>query len=159
MPTAALSPITPRAGSRAIRAREPELPAVVHDAVAHQAREGGERVLARRARAEDVTNADPSRDERVRDELSVASPGNRLRAEDRRRSRARDGQEPRQLVAELAAVHVVGVAAEARVPPPDVRGAGPDRTASPEAGEPVIGEARAGERRGEGFPREVRMAT
>src|SRR5262249_61749270 len=76
-----------------------------------------------------------------------------------RRSRARDGQEPRQLVAELAAVHVVGVAAEARVPPPDVRGAGPDRTASPEAGEPVIGEARAGERRGEGFPREGRRAT
>jgi len=97
------------------------LPAVVDQAVAHDARERRQPVRLGGRRARDVPDLVAAGDEGVGDELAVAAPGHGLGAHDGRRALAGEGLETGQLVPELRRIHVVGVGAEARGAPTQVR--------------------------------------
>src|SRR5438128_1582763 len=95
----------------------PELAAVVDHALAIEAGEGRRAVRRRLAGAGHVRHRDTARHERVRDELPVAAPRDGFRAEDGGGTRRGEREEALEAGAELGALHVVGIAAEAGGPP------------------------------------------
>src|SRR5437870_6895905 len=136
----------------------PELAAVVDDPLAIEAGEGRQPVRRCLAGAGHVHHREAAGDERVRDELPVAPPRDGFGTEHCRRPRRGEPEEALKASAELGALHVVGVAAEAGGPPGDVRRVGAARPPSPELGEPVVATPSLGERAGQRLAREVRMA-
>ena len=74
------------------------------------------------ARAENVLDGNPSRDERVRQQGTVASPGHCFRAHDRAPLFAAHLQKPLHGLVELLRLHVIRVTAKARVAPAEIRG-------------------------------------
>ena len=70
--------------------------------------------------ADDLTNADALCREGVGDERAVATPWNGLCAHERDLLAACEGDAPVQASPERLGLHVVGISAEARVPPPGV---------------------------------------
>src|SRR3954447_16472142 len=80
--------------------------------------------------AGNLTDGDASRDQRVRNQRSVAAPGHRLCAHEDHTLLFREIETTLQTAFELRRLHVVGVATEAGIAPPGVRGVRP-RTAPP----------------------------
>jgi len=74
-----------------------------------------------RLRAEDVTDFDATSEQGIGQETAMASPWHGLGAENGRRSRPRDLDQPCEPVRELARLHVIGVAAKSLDSPADVR--------------------------------------
>src|SRR5207245_751141 len=78
--------------------------------------------------------------------------------EDRRRPRRGELEEALEAGAELGALHVIGVGAEAGGPPGDVWGVGAARPPAPELGEPVVANPSLVERAEQRLAREMWMA-
>ena len=71
--------------------------------------------------AGNLARIDPPDDQRIRDEGSVATPRHRLRAHQHHALALRERQTPGQPLVERRRLHVVRIAAEARIPPSSVR--------------------------------------
>ena len=134
------------------------MPGVVDDVVAVQASQTAERVRPGGPGVDHVQHRHTANDERVRDELTVTAPRDGLGAHDRGRPLGGQSEERRETLAELRRVHVVGVAAEARLAPSHVRRIGLDRTPAAERRQPVVSYAGRRERSLERLARELRMS-
>ena len=145
-------------GRKPCGTREPELAPIVDDALPLETGERSQPVFLRIAVTDDVPDVDPAGDERVRDELAVAAPGDRLGAHHGRGSRPRELDQLVQLAAELRRLHVIGVRPEARALPGYVRRVPASTPTTAESRQPSIRDPDLRERGGERLALEVRMA-
>src|SRR5215210_3874114 len=124
---------------------ERELARRVGEAAVVHFRERGQRVLGRRAGAEDVADRVAADDQRVGQQPPVAAPPRRLSAHHRDPVLARPRLQPLDPLGELLARHVIRVALEGRVLPASVGRAGDPRAPAAELVEVVVGDALGGE--------------
>src|SRR5262249_58132749 len=141
---------------REARSRQRELATIVDQVVVDHAREGGEAVHGRGSVPDDVPDLDTAYEERIGDQLTMATPGHRFGAEDGGRSLARELEQPVERGLELVRVHVVGVGAEGGALPGDVARVALPAASPAQAGKPGVGDARRRERVAQRLAREVR---
>jgi hypothetical protein len=88
--------------------------------------------------AGDLAHGDASDEEGVRDKRAMTAPWNRLRAHQHDVLVLREIDTPFQTSSECGGLHVVGIPAEARIPPPAVDGVAPGVPQSAQTGHVLV---------------------